>query len=96
MTTGAWHCLQWQYDGSGAPPADVMNVWFDGVLEVHTDTTNKYSNTKFPTPTDLKMAADWTSFIFGYTHYQTTTIPQDVFLDDFALNTTMVPCPTTP
>ena len=28
VTAGAWHCLQWQLDGSN--PSDVANVWLDG------------------------------------------------------------------
>jgi hypothetical protein len=90
VTTGTWHCLQWQYDGSGTTPADIMNVWFDGFNEVHTDPTLTYGN-----PAEsLKMASDWTQLVFGFTHYQTTQIPQDVYLDDFAIDDQMVPCPS--
>jgi hypothetical protein len=30
---------------------------------------------------------------FGFTHYQTLANAIDVYLDDFAVNTAMVPCP---
>jgi hypothetical protein len=96
VTTGAWHCLQWQYDGSDASPDDVMNVWFDGLQVVHTDRSMEYSNNNFPVKTWLKMASDWNSLTFGFTHYQTMENPVDVYLDDFAVNDAMVPCPTTP
>ena len=89
VTTGTWHCLQWQYDGAGQTPADIMNVWFDGFNEVHTDPTLTYGNP----PESLKMASDWTQLTFGFTHYQTTQIPQDVYLDDFAIDDKSVPCP---
>ena len=91
----AWHCLQWQYDGSGTTPADIANVWFDGFKEVHTDPTVKYGSGDAATP--LRMAQDWTDDMqFGFTHYQTLPNPVDVYLDDFAVNSEMVPCPTAP
>jgi hypothetical protein len=91
VVPGTWHCLQWQFDGSGSPPNDVANIWFDGFLEVHTDPTQKYPRGDAQAP--LQMAADWTQLTFGFTHYQTTKIPQDVFLDDFAIDDKVVPCP---
>jgi hypothetical protein len=85
MTAGAWHCVQWQYDGSGTPANDQGKVWVDGTLAVQASPpTQKWD---FATP--------WSSFDFGFTHYQTLAAGDavDVYLDDFALNETMVPCP---
>jgi hypothetical protein len=94
VTPGSWHCLQWQYDGSGTTPDDIANVWFDGFNAVHTDPTLKYG--QGDAATSLKMAQDWTNLQFGFTHYQTLANVVDVYLDDFAVNDTMVPCPTVP
>ena len=82
ITAGAWHCVQWQYDGSGSPPADTAKVWIDGtpVLDL-------------PASTGWKMATPWTSMELGFTHFQTTTNPVEVFLDDFAVDGAMIPCP---
>jgi hypothetical protein len=91
VIAGAWHCLQWQYDGSGSPADDIANVWIDGFLQVHTDPTIKFGSGDAATP--LKMASDWTQLTFGFTHYQTTHIPQDVYFDDFAIDNKAVPCP---
>ena len=82
VTTGAWHCIQWQYDGAGTPAADLANVWIDGAEAVGVDAGKGW---KFATP--------WTLFDFGFTHYQTLTNPVDVFLDDFALGPTKIDCP---
>jgi hypothetical protein len=37
-------------------------------------------------------ATPWTSFDFGFTHYQTLANGVEVFLDDFALDGAMIPC----
>jgi hypothetical protein len=82
MTAGVWHCLQWQYDGSGSPPKNQARVWIDGTLAVDVPTSKGWD---FPTP--------WTSFDFGFTHYQVLSTPVDIYLDDFALSDAMIPCP---
>jgi hypothetical protein len=82
ITAGQWHCIQWQYDGSGNPPANSAKVWIDGAPAV---TVTAAKGWQFPLP--------WNSFDFGFTHYQSLLNPIDVYLDDFALNDTMVPCP---
>ena len=83
ITAGAWHCVQWQYNGSGTPPADVAKVWVDGAVQVMAAApTYKWD---FATP--------WDSFDFGFTHYQLLQNPVDIFLDDFALDGAMIPCP---
>ena len=82
ITAGAWHCVQWEYDGSGSPPADTAKVWIDGVPVID-----------LPASTGWKMATPWTSMELGFTHFQTTTNAVDVYLDDFALDAAMIPCP---
>lgn len=82
MTAGAWHCVQWQYDAAGTPPADTAKVWVDGAVAVDIPVSQGWT---FATP--------WSSFDFGFTHYQTLAKGVDVYLDDFALNDAMVPCP---
>jgi hypothetical protein len=82
VTAGVWHCVQWQYDGSGNPPANTANVWIDGTLALTVPVTKGWT---FPTP--------WKSFDLGFTHYQTLNNPVDVYLDDFAMDSAMVPCP---
>ena len=82
ITAGAWHCVQWQYDGSGTPPSDTARVWVDGMLAL-----------SIPATKGWMLATPWTTFAFGFTHYQTTTNPVEVFLDDFALGPQMIACP---
>ncbi len=82
MTTGVWHCVQWQYDGAGSPPANLANVWLDGTLAVGVDGGKGW---EFATP--------WNAFDFGFTHYQTLKNSVEVFLDDFTLGPAMIPCP---
>ena len=82
MTAGAWHCVQWQFDGAGSPPANTAKVWVDGAVAITIAATEKWD---FATP--------WTALQFGFTHYQTLPNPVDVFLDDFALGGAMIPCP---
>ncbi len=84
MTAGAWHCVQWEYDGSvgDAGVVDDAKVWVDGQLAVEAPKTKGWN---FATP--------WNVFDFGFTHYQNLPNPVDVYLDDFALDGAMVPCP---
>jgi hypothetical protein len=82
MTAGVWHCVQWQYDGSGTPAKDDAKVWVDGVLAVEAPPSKGWN---FATP--------WSAFDFGFTHYQTLANGVDVYLDDFAVNETMIACP---
>jgi hypothetical protein len=82
ITAGAWHCVQWQYDGSGNPVADVGMVWVDGTQAVN---VAKSKGWNFATP--------WDTMDFGFTHYQALPNGVDVYLDDFALDGAMVPCP---
>jgi hypothetical protein len=82
ITAGQWHCVQWQYDGSGSSPANAAKVWIDGTLAVDVPASKGWA---FATP--------WDSFDFGFTHYQTLANGVDVFLDEFALDQAMIPCP---
>jgi len=82
ITAAAWHCVQWQYDGSGNPPNDAGKVWVDGTQAV---TVDKSKGWNFATP--------WNTFDFGFTHYEILANAVDVYLDDFALSGSMVPCP---
>ncbi len=82
MTAGVWHCVQWEYNGSGSPAADDAKVWVDGSLAVEATASKGWN---FATP--------WAAFDFGFTHYQTLSNGVDVYLDDFALDGAMVPCP---
>jgi hypothetical protein len=82
QTAGQWMCVQWQLNGSGT--TNEGKVWVDGVLAL--DAVNQNPVWDFAQP--------WTSMDFGFNHYQTTTNPIDIYLDDFALNDTMIPCPS--
>jgi hypothetical protein len=82
MTAGVWHCVQWEYNGSGSPVANDAKVWVDGTLAVEAMPTEGWN---FATP--------WNAFDFGFTHYQNVANGVDVYLDDFALDGSMVPCP---
>jgi hypothetical protein len=79
---GAWVCMQWEYDGSGST-ADEAKVWADGTLVVHATKAGQSWN----------LATPFTNFQFGFTHYQTLANAIDVYLDDFALDDTMIACP---
>ncbi len=78
ITAGAWHCLQWQYDGAD----NTANVWIDGTPAVTVAASKGW-----------ELAMPWDNFDFGFTHYQVLTNSVEVFLDDFALDSSMVPCP---
>lgn len=78
-----WVCMQWQYDSSGATPADDAKVWADGVLAL--DATKAAEKWMLATP--------FSTMQFGFTHYQTLTNAIDVYLDDFAVDTKMIACP---
>jgi hypothetical protein len=82
ITAGAWHCVQWQYDGSGTPVHDQGKVWVDGKPAVDV-----------PASKGWKLATPWDAFAFGFTHYQTLGNGVDVYLDEFALGDAMIACP---
>lgn len=82
MTAGVWHCVQWQYDGSGTPPKDDAKVWVDGALAVEAMPSKKWD-----------LATPWTSMDFGFTHYQTLANGVDIYLDDFAVDGAKIDCP---
>lgn len=82
IAAGAWHCVQWRYDGSGSPPADTATMWIDGNPVVD-----------LAASVGWKMATPWTTMQVGFTHFQTTTNAVDVLLDDFAIDGAMIPCP---
>jgi hypothetical protein len=54
----------------------------DGALAVDAAATHGW---KFATP--------WSLFAFGFTHYQTLATTVDVYLDELALDGSMVACP---
>jgi hypothetical protein len=57
-------------------------VWVDGTVAVNVPASQGWD---FATP--------WNSFELGFTHYQTLANGVDVYLDEFALDGAMVPCP---
>ena len=69
MTTGVWHCVQWEYDGSGTPAKDDAKVWVDGVLAVEATPAKGW-----------KLATPWSAFDFGFTHYQTLAAGVDILV----------------
>jgi hypothetical protein len=82
MVTGAWHCVQWQYDGSGTPVANAATVWVDGTVVVSVAQSKGW---QFATP--------WTGMNIGFQHYQTLAAPADVYIDDVAIDGAKVACP---
>ena len=82
MTAGSWHCVQWEYNGSGTTPADTAQILVDEAVAVTAAATKKWD---FATP--------WNAFDFGFTHYQTMNNGVDIYLDDFALDDKPIPCP---
>ncbi len=57
-------------------------MWVDGTVAVNVPASQGWD---FATP--------WNSFELGFTHYQTLANGVDVYLDEFALDGAMVPCP---
>lgn len=81
LTAGKWHCIQWQYDGSGNPVKNIANVWVDGKLAVNVNAAGGFI-----------AATPFTTMAFGFTHYQTVTDAADVYLDEFAVDKAKIPC----
>jgi hypothetical protein len=81
ITAGHWHCIQWRWDASGSPPADTAKVWIDGTVAI-----------TIPASKGWKFATPWDSLNLGFTHYQTLNNSVEIFIDDFALGSAMIPC----
>jgi hypothetical protein len=82
MAAETWHCVQWQYDGSGTPPANAATVWVDGTVVVSVAAAKGW---EFATP--------WNAMNFGFMHFETLATPADVYLDDLVVDSAMVACP---
>jgi hypothetical protein len=87
---GKWLCIQWQFDGSDAGagmPKNEARIWVDGA-PVNEMTVLMAKGWNFATP--------WTFMQLGFQYFQTTPDATELWIDDFALNSTMVPCPPKP
>jgi hypothetical protein len=82
VTAGAWHCLQWEIDGAGMPPANQAQVWLDEqpVIDI-------------PPSKGWVWATPWTIFSFGFAVLQPEANAIDISLDTFALDSKMIACP---
>ncbi len=86
VTSGEWHCVQWQFDGSGGsatrPAVNIAKVWLDGtqVIDLAPDAGKNW------------YFAPWNTMDFGFNHYQTSANTVDAYLDDFAIDGEMIPC----
>jgi hypothetical protein len=78
---GVWHCLQWQYDGSGTPPKNEARAWTDGSLVLDAKPNKGWL---FP---------KWERFEVGFSRNIKPLTATDIYIDDFALDETMIPCP---
>jgi hypothetical protein len=79
-----WVCLQWEYNASGGTPVDQAKVWADGALII---------DSKAAPVQAWQLADPFTQMQLGWVHYPQTTEAIDLYIDDFALNNTMIPCP---
>jgi hypothetical protein len=83
-TTNIWHCLQWELDGTGAPP-NQGRIWLDEQLVIDV-----------PQSKGWLWATPWTNFSFGFLTFTGGIGPIDVSFDTFALDSKMIPCPPAP
>jgi hypothetical protein len=75
-----WMCVQWQYDG----PKNEARLWVDGKLQAQM-TVLAARGWHFGEP--------WTFMQLGLQYFQPTPDAIELWLDDFALNDAMIPCP---
>jgi hypothetical protein len=78
----AWHCLQWELDGSGDASTNQAQVWLDGKQVVSVTKTNLWV-----------AATPWQTFSVGFWTEQPEVNSIDVSVDTVALSDKMLPCP---
>lgn len=77
--------MQWEYNSSGAGAVDDAKVWADGVLIIDSLVAPGVENWQIANPV--------TTMQLGWVHYPQTSEAIDLYIDDFALNNAMIPCP---
>jgi hypothetical protein len=90
LPTGRWTCVEWQFDGSPDPAGgtkDAMRLWIDGEAITDASIDKRQGSCQWRAPTFSNLAIGWQ-------FHQVTTIPVDMWIDEVAVDTKRVGCPT--
>ncbi|HVU49764.1 MAG TPA: hypothetical protein VHL80_03700, partial [Polyangia bacterium] len=86
-----WVCVEWQFDGV----KNEMHLWFDGTLLKDVDVVGM--GTKCVSNADLGKpwsAPDFSFLSLGWQAYQASNGPLELWMDDVAVGTQRIGCPT--
>jgi hypothetical protein len=92
VPVGRWSCFEWQYDG----PNNAMTMWVDGmeILTVRGMGSSSNGDGCVSQPATYPWTApSFDTIRVGWDSYQTDT-ERTLWLDDFAVSTTRVGCPS--
>jgi hypothetical protein len=86
-----WVCVEWQFDGT----KNEMHLWFDGTLLGDVDVVGM--GTRCVNNADLGKpwaAPDFSFLSIGWQQYQGSNGPLELWMDDVAVGTQRIGCPT--
>src|SRR5262245_17032342 len=85
-----WHCLQWQLDGSKGPdgnPRHDSRLWIDGAAVADFNPASEIAHWQFGTWDTLRIG------IWVWHAQPGGTQPIEMWIDDLAVDGSMIPCP---
>ncbi len=86
-----WTCLEWEFDGVG----NALHLWLDGKLLDDADVIKTGTQCVTPKPpNDTWQAPTFANLTLGWAQYQSSNVAIDFWMDDVALATTRVGCPS--
>jgi hypothetical protein len=85
---GRWACIEWRFAG----PTNEMDLWVDGAAINDITVINKGDGCIGHETNDVWMAPTFDTLKFGWEHYQSSTIPISMWIDDVAVGTTRQGC----
>ncbi len=89
--TGRWACLQWQFDG----PSMTTRLWVDGKAIADQTVVGKTNRCMDRSGAEW-VAPTFDNAQFGWTNYQPSPVPIEMWMDDIAIDSKQIACPQLP
>ncbi len=91
VPAGRWVCLQWQFDG----PNMTTRLWVDG-KPIPDQTVVGKTNRCVDRSASPWVAPSFDNAQFGFWNYQDSPVPIEMWMDDVAIDSNPIACPTRP
>lgn len=88
-----WACVQWQFSGEPGK-THAFRMFLNGKLMPNGEVTDAGpANCGQTAAKRWQPPAEFTSLAFGWVNYQSTPVPIEMWVDDFAFGPKPIPCP---